>query len=49
MNIDIENIDKIENSHKQYTKQLRKICKVIQQELFDETDIFQRNFKTLQE
>ena len=40
MNIDIENINKIENSHNHYTKQWRKIYEVIQQEFFDETDIF---------
>ena len=40
---------KIENSHKNYTKQWRKIYKVIQQELFDETavslDKFLKHFK----
>ena len=40
MNSDIENINKIENSHKQYTKQRNTIYKIIQQEFFDETDIF---------
>ena len=40
LNIYIENTDKIENSHKHYTKQWRTIYEVIQQELFDETDIF---------
>ena len=44
MNTDIENIEKTENSHKHYTKQWRKIYEVIQQEFFDETDIFQRFF-----
>ena len=44
MNIDIENINKIENRHKQYTKQWMTIYKVIQQELFDETDIFPETF-----
>ena len=45
MNIDIENINKIENSHKHYTKQWRKIYEVIQQEFFDETEFFQIFFK----
>ena len=40
MNIDIENINTIENRHKHYTKQWRTIYEVIQQEFFDETDIF---------
>ena len=40
MNIDIENINKIENSHKQYTKKWRKIYEIIQQEFFDETVFF---------
>ena len=44
MNIYIENIDKIENSHKHYAKQWRTIYEVIQQEFFDETNIFQENF-----
>ena len=45
MNIDIENINKIENSHKHYTKQWRKIYEVIQQEFFDETEFFQIFFQ----
>ena len=40
MNIDIENINKIVNIRKHYTKQWRTIYEVIQQELFDETSIF---------
>ena len=44
MNIDIENIDKIENSHKHYTKKLMTIYEVIQQDFFDETDIFPDDF-----
>ena len=43
MKIDIENIENIENNHKHYTKQWRKIYEVIQQEFFDETD-FPDNF-----
>ena len=49
MNIDIESIDTIENNHNHYTKQWRAIQEVIQQQLFDETGIFQRLFSTLQE
>ena len=46
MNIDIENIDKILNSHKHNTKQWSKIYEVIQQEFFDETNIFpEKTFK----
>ena len=46
MNIDIENVDRIEKRHKNYTKQWRTIYKVIQQEFFDENDIFQKkNYK----
>ena len=50
MSIDIENIDKIDNSCKHYTKQWRTIYKFIQQEFFDEIDNFLDDFlKTLQE
>ena len=41
MDIYIENINKIENRHKHYTKQWGKIYEVLQQEFFDETDILQ--------
>ena len=44
MNIDIENIITIEKRHKPYTKLWSTIYKVIQQEFFDETDIFRVNF-----
>ena len=44
MNIYIENIDKIKNSHKHYAKQWRTIYEVIQQEFFDETEIFPDDF-----
>ena len=40
MKIDIENINTIEKRHKNDTKRWRTIYKVIQQELFDETEIF---------
>ena len=40
MNIDIENINIIEKRHKHYKKQRRKIYKVVEQEFFDETEIF---------
>ena len=45
MNIYNENTDKIENRHKHYTKKWRTIYKVIQQDFFDETEIFQIIFK----
>ena len=46
MTIDIKNINIIGNSHKNYTNQWRKIYKVIQQEFFDETNIFpEKTFK----
>ena len=38
LNIDIENIDKIENIYKNHKGQRRTIYKVIQQEFFDETE-----------
>ena len=45
LNIDIENINKIGNIHKNHKTPLRKIYEVIQQEFFEETDIFQEEFK----
>ena len=40
MNIDIENINRIEKRRKKYSKQSRTIYQVIKQYYFDETDIF---------
>ena len=44
LNIDIENINKIENIYKHHKTHWRKIYEVIQQELFDETDNFPESF-----
>ena len=44
MNIDIENINKIEKRHKLYTKLWSKIYEVIKQEFFDETKKFPVDF-----
>ena len=44
LNIDIENIDKIENIHHHHKTHWMKVYKVIQQEFFDETDIFPEDF-----
>ena len=44
MNIAIENINKIENTHKHNKTHWRKICKVIQQDLFEETEVFPEDF-----
>ena len=44
MIIYIENINTINNRHKVYTKLWRTIYEVIQQYIFDETDIFLDDF-----
>ena len=44
MNIDIENINTIEKKHKVYTKRCRTIYEVIQQDIFDKTDIIPDDF-----
>ena len=44
LNIDIENIDNIDNNHKHHKTPWRKIYKVIQQEFFEETEIFLEQF-----
>ena len=44
LNIDIENINKIENIHKHHKTNWMEIYKVIQQDLFNETDISQSSF-----
>ena len=44
LNIDIENIVKIENIHNHHKKHWRKIYEVIQQDSFDETDNFPEEF-----
>ena len=40
LNIVIENMDKIKNIHRHHKTHWRKIYKIIQQELFDYTQIF---------
>ena len=45
MNINIEDINTIEKSHKNDTKRWRTIYKVIQQQFFDETEKFPDNFE----
>ena len=44
LNIDIENIFRIENIHDRHKRHSMKIYKVIQQEFFDETNIFPEEF-----
>ena len=44
MNIDIENINKIEKRKKVYRKRWRNIYKLIQQYFLKETDIFPAGF-----
>ena len=44
LNIDIENINKIGNIHKNHKTPLRKIYEVIQQEFFEENDILPKEF-----
>ena len=41
MNIDIENINTFKHRNKVYTTQWRKIYEVIEQDYFNESDIFQ--------
>ena len=47
LNIDIENIVKIENIHNHHKINYREIYKVIQQEFFDETVILPEEFKNI--
>ena len=49
LNIDIENIVKIENIYNHHKIHWRKIYKVIQQELFVEIDIFPEKKNKIQE
>ena len=44
LNIDIKNIEKIENIHNNHKTHWRKIYDDVQQEFFDETDIFPEDF-----